>query len=97
MVEKDITGLNISVPLSIFREGNRFVAYSYALDLSTSGESYEEVRKRFNEIVDIFFEEIIERGTLNEVLGDLGWIQVQKKWNPPVIISQEYQKVKLHI
>lgn len=97
MVKKNIAELNISIPLSIFKENNRFVAYSYALDLSTSGESYEKVRKRFSEIVEIFFEEIVEKGTLNEVLGDLGWIRVQKKWNPPVIVSQEYQKIKLPI
>ncbi|MCK4730518.1 MAG: hypothetical protein KAT28_04315 [Candidatus Aenigmarchaeota archaeon] len=55
----------------------------------------QEVIERFNEITEIFFEEIVGKGTLKEILGDLGWTIIQKKWMPPVIISQEYQKIKL--
>jgi len=38
--------------------------------LSTSGENYERVRKRFNELR--FFEETTEKGTLDEIPRDLG-------------------------
>ncbi|MFH1226029.1 MAG: hypothetical protein V1684_01955, partial [bacterium] len=83
--------LEIKLPVSILREGERFVAYTPALDLSTSGQSYEEVKKRFSEIVNIFFEELIKKNTIEEVLQDLGWQHIQTGWNPPVMISQESQ------
>lgn len=89
--------LKVKIPVSIMKEDKKFVAYSPALDLSTSGESYKEVKKRFGEIVNIFFEELIKKGTLEEVLRDLGWKKVQKKWTPPAIISQESQTVEVSV
>ena len=87
--------LEFKLPVSILREGKKYVAYTPALDLSTSGVSYEEVKKRFSEIVNIFFEELIKKGTLEGVLRDLGWKRIQAKWNPPVVISQESQTVRV--
>jgi len=87
--------LEISLPVSILREGKRFVAYTPALDLSTSANSFEKVRERFNEIVNILFEELIKKGTLEDVLRDLGWKKVQRKWTPPVVVSQESQTVRV--
>ena len=87
------TGLEFKLSVSVLREGKSFIVYSPALDLSTSGKTYEEARERFNEIVNIFFEEIIKKGTLEGVLKDLGWKHAKKRWNPPVVISQESQTV----
>lgn len=72
-----------------------YVAYTPALDLSTSGKTHKEVQKRFNEIVDIFFEEIIERGTLDEVLAGLGWEKVRREWVPPTVISHTIQPMNI--
>ncbi|MCG2686491.1 hypothetical protein L6258_03970 [Candidatus Parcubacteria bacterium] len=82
----------VSLPVSIFREGGCFVAYSPALDLSTSAMSYEKVRERFGEAVQIFFEEILDKGTVDEVLTELGWQKVRRRWEPPVLVSQESEK-----
>jgi len=87
--------LEFKLPVSILREDKRFVAYTPALDLSTSGKSYKEAKKRFEEIVTIFFEELIKKGTLEEVLRSLGWKRVQSKWNPPIVISQESQTIRV--
>lgn len=87
--------LELKLPISILREDKKYVAYTPALDLSTSGKNYEEVKKRFNEIVNIFFEELIKKGTLDEVLRGLGWKRVQAKWNPPIVVSQESQAVRV--
>ena len=80
-MKPDFLQLNID----ILKQGNRYVAYSPALDISTSGKSEEEVRKRFAENVEIFFEELNEAGTLKEVLYELGWKKVSKKWQPPQV------------
>lgn len=64
--------LELSLPVSVLKEGKYFIAYSPALDLSTSGKSFTEAKNRFGEAVQIFFEELLEKGTLNEVLVELG-------------------------
>lgn len=87
--------LKFNLPVSILREQKKYVAYSPALDLSTSGRSYEEAKKRFSKSVNIFFDELIKKGTLEDVLRDLGWQRIQEKWNPPIIISQESQMVQV--
>ncbi len=93
------TKFEISIPVSILKEGKRFVAYTPALDISTSGKTYEETQKRFSEIVSIFIEEIVKKGTVNEVLRDLGWRKIKTKdklnWAPPVVVSQDTQLIKV--
>lgn len=92
-----MTRLNLQLPVSIFREGKHYIAFTPVLDLSTSGKDYAEVMRRFGEIVAIFFEELIKKGTLGEVLTNLGWQRVKKQWTPPVLISQESRQIKLAI
>jgi hypothetical protein len=87
--------LQFKLPVSIIREGKKYIAYTPVLDLSTSANSFEVAKKRFGELVYIFFEELIKKGTLEEVLRDLGWRKVQKNWNPPVVISQDFHTVCL--
>lgn len=85
----------IKLPVSILKEGKKFIAHSPALDLSTSGKTYREVKKRFAEIVNIFFEEIGRKGVSEEVLKELGWMKTQARWQPPILISQESEVVKV--
>ena len=87
--------LEFNLPVSVLREGNKYIAYTPALDLSTSGKTCQEAKKRFEEIVSIFFEEIIREGTVDDVLLNLGWERAQKSWMPPVLVSQESQAIKL--
>jgi len=87
--------LEFKLPVSFLREGKKYVAYTPALDLSTSSRTYDEAKRRFSEVVSIFFEELIKKGTLDEVLRGLGWKRVQSKWSPPIIISQELQSVRV--
>jgi len=87
--------LKLSLPVSFLREGDCFIAYSPALDLSTSANSFEKAKKRFVEATEIFFEELLEKGTLNEVLLELGWEKVKKQWVPPVIVAHEDVEVDI--
>lgn len=68
--------LKVKLPVSVFKEGRHFITYTTALDLSTSGKTYAEVKRRFDEAVKIFFEEIIEKGTFEEILQELGWRKI---------------------
>ena len=87
--------LEFSLPVSILREGKKYIAYTPALDLSTSGNTFDQAKKRFDEIVHLFFEEIVKENTIEKVLTELGWQKVNAKWNPPIVVSSESQLVKL--
>lgn len=81
--------LLFNLPVIITKQNKRFVAYTPALDISTSGKSAKEARERFVELATVFLEEIIAAGTVTDVLSELGWKRVQRKWNPPEMISAQ--------
>lgn len=56
--------VDVNIPVSIFKEGETFVAYSPVLDISTSANEFETVRRRFHEVVELFFEETSKKGTV---------------------------------
>lgn len=88
----------IQLQVSFLKEGDHFVAYSPALDLSTSGNTYEKAKKRFGEAANVFLEELCRAGTLGLTLKELGWRQkTEKRWDPPIIVSQETQAVEIPI
>lgn len=87
--------LHVKVPVSFFREGKRFVAHSPVLDLSTSGKTLGEARRRFAEVVEIFFEELEDLGTTDEVLTGLGWQRQKRAWQPPVPVSQDIEDIRV--
>lgn len=86
---------NVKLSVFIFREGKRFIAYTPSLDLSTSGKTFKETQKRFEEAVQILFEELEAKGTREEVLSNLGWRKVERRWQSPVTIAHEMREVKI--
>ena len=89
--------VQLNLPVTFLREKKRFVAYSPALDLSTSGKNFEDAQKHFAEIARIFFEEIMGKGTIDEVLGNLGWEKIKAKWQPPVVISNQPETISIPV
>ncbi len=88
----------VNLPVSFLKEGNKFIAYTPALDLSTCGNTFEQAKKRFTEALQIFIHELIKMGTLEQVLSDCGWKKVARPrshWVPPVLVGQEQQSVKI--
>ncbi len=87
--------MQVQLQTSFIREGNRFIVYAPALDISTSGKTLAQAKKRFSELVEIFFDELHRHGTLREALTELGWQEVNERWTPPAIIGQESHTVKI--
>jgi len=77
----------LQIPVLFFKEGKKVIAYTPALDLSTFGKTLVEAQKRFNEVVTIFFEEIIKMGTIEDVLLECGWEKKRNEYLPPSVIS----------
>ncbi|MBL7058181.1 hypothetical protein ISS03_02480 [Patescibacteria group bacterium] len=89
--------LNLNLSVSIFKEGKYFIAYSSALDISTAGKTFEESKKRFNEVVQIFFEETSKKGKLEETLSNLGWQKIKQQWSPPTFISHIQEEIRVQV
>ena len=80
---------SFTLPVVITKQNKRFVAYTPALDISTSGKSEKDAKEKFVELANIFLEEIHEAGTEKEVLTELGWRKREKKWTPPEVVSAQ--------
>ncbi|MGB4076633.1 MAG: hypothetical protein WBK28_02940 [Minisyncoccia bacterium] len=92
-MEHKMHNLEVNLPVAFIQEGEQVVAYTPALDISTSGKDEAEAKVRFNELVNIFFADLIENGTVDEVLSDLGWHKGQLAWTPPRISQSLYVKL----
>lgn len=88
--------LSVELPVVFIEEDETVIAYTPALDLSTCGSSRAEADKMFQEAVRIFFNDLVENNTADEVLGGLGWKrdEIKSSWIPPKI-SQESVGVKI--
>jgi len=94
-MHKNVKDLRLSV--SVLKEGKRYIAYSPALDLSTSGKSPKDVKRKFEEITKVFFDELIVSGNMEEVLRNLGWRRIHKEWNPPRVVENTSQKIRVPV
>lgn len=85
--------ISYSLPVTIFREGEAFVAYTPALDLSSVGKTEVDAKRMFAEAVESFFEELTNMGTTESVLKDLGWTNINGKFAPPHVVEQSLMNV----
>ncbi|MCK4261629.1 hypothetical protein KAX00_00820 [bacterium] len=95
---KKMRSYEVDLPVTFLKEGKKFIAYTPALDLSTCGDDFDQAKKRFEEIVRIFLEELFKMGTLESVLLECGWKKVSRPklhWVPPVIISRTEESFKV--
>ena len=93
------------IPVIIFKEEDGYIAYSPALDLTTCGDSFEEAKSFFAEAVELFLEEVVEMGTLENVLEECGWKKVvvskrgkkksETEWIPPTVVSKYDTEISL--
>ena len=87
--------LQFSLPISIVKEGKTFVAHTSVLDISTCANSLKEVKDRFIELVEIFFEELEKKGTTDEVLESMGWQKIESSWEPPVEVEHSIEQFQV--
>lgn len=88
----------VTLMVAFYRESNKFIAYSPALDLSTCGDTQEQAKRRFEEALQLFLEETDKMGSLEDVLLDCGWKKIghpQRHWQPPIFVGQTQKEVHL--
>ncbi len=58
----------------VWREGQMYVSYCRELDLASCGRTVEEAWKNLHEAFEIFLEETVKKGTLQELLEEAGLV-----------------------
>lgn len=81
---KKVSSAVLSIPVFYLREGRAYIAYTPTLDLSASGTTVARAKKNFETTLRLFLDELIARGTLADVLRDMGWSKHDRRWRPPV-------------
>ena len=69
---------NLRLQVDFIKEGDTYIAYSSALDISTCGILFLRHKKLRKTCTDIFAE-LIKMRTLDDVLSSLGWKRVEIK------------------
>src|SRR5258706_4375377 len=78
---------DFSFDVHIFKEGDTYVAYVPALDLSSCGATDEEARRNIRDAVRGFLAASADMGTLYEILEEAGYQQEGDDWRAPEFVS----------
>jgi predicted RNase H-like HicB family nuclease len=91
-MKNQISNKKVSLKVDVLKEGDAWVVYSPALDLSAHGSTEREALSMFDEAVHLFLQELREMGTFEEVLTELGWHErKEQEWQPPRITHRDFQ------
>ena len=71
----------------IFKEGDAYVAYAPALDLSSCGDTDEAARRNIRDAVRGFLAASEKMGTLAEILEEAGYRRQGESWQAPEFVS----------
>ena len=80
---------NVEYTVHIWKEGDQFVAHAMPLDVMSSGPTPEKARKALDEAVHLFLVTAMDRGTLEEVLQEVGYEFQQGSWVGPSWVAIE--------
>ena len=67
-------GIEFRLPAKIRKKGKWYVSSCASLDVHSQGHTREEARQNLIDALDFFLESCFERGTLEEVLRDAGFV-----------------------
>ena len=78
---------DFSFDVHIFKEGDTYVAYVPALDVSSCGATDDAARRNIRDAVRGFLESSADLGTLDEILQEAGYEREGHKWRAPEFVS----------
>jgi predicted RNase H-like HicB family nuclease len=78
---------DFSFDTHMFKEGETYVAYVPALDVSSCGATDEEARRNIRDAVRGFLAASADMGTLNEILEEAGYEPDGDGWRAPEFVS----------
>ncbi|MFI5195685.1 MAG: type II toxin-antitoxin system HicB family antitoxin, partial [Chitinophagales bacterium] len=66
--------IEIQLGVLIFQEGDSYLAYCPALELSTYGDSINDAKEAFEDLITSYAEDCQKMGTLEKDLAAHGWV-----------------------
>lgn len=84
----DVIELQLNV--LVFQQGDYFVAYCPSVNLSSYGDTIEDAKAGFDEVMEAYLEDCKENGSLHQDLIKNGWtlnIKNHKKAEPPATVD----------
>ena len=66
------TNIKAAIPVIYLKEGETFICYSPAFDLTAHGDSFEDAERSFAHTLKLFVEQVSKKGTWHEVLEEHG-------------------------
>jgi hypothetical protein len=81
---------DFSFDAHIFKEGDTYVAYVPALDLSSCGATDDEARRNIRDAVRGFLAASADLGTLDEILAESGYEPEGEGWRGPQFVSVDH-------
>lgn len=86
---------DLGLVLYTYEEEGRRVAYTPSLELSGIGDTDDEAIKDLSEVIQITFDYALTKGSVHEMLFDLGWKKVSEKMIEAPVFSDEDLKHKI--
>jgi hypothetical protein len=82
--------VQIEFTVQIWREGEQYIAHAMPLDVASSGDSPAAARAALDEAVRLFVKTADARGTLAEVLEEVGYAPDGARWRGPTWVGVEH-------
>jgi predicted RNase H-like HicB family nuclease len=95
IIHKEDNFIKVGIEVLLGKQGDYYVTYCSALELSSYGKTEKEAKKNFEIELEIFLEETEKKGTLEKLLLKLGWCL--KQGSIPSYVPPKTQKHSLLI
>jgi hypothetical protein len=82
--------IELQLNVLVFQQGDYYVAFCPSLNLSSYGDSVDDAKVGFDEVMTSYLEDCKENNSLHEDLLKNGWtfnIQNHKKAEPPAMVE----------
>lgn len=82
--------IELRLNVLVFQEGDYYVAFCPSLNLSSYGDSVDDAKTGFDEVMTSYLEEGKENGSLQDDLIKNGWtfnLENNKKAEPPAMVE----------
>lgn len=87
----------VALPVMLIREDGMIVAYTPALNLGSCGRNQSEAVRRLGHAIRLFFTELVEMGTLDKALRELGWTKSENKRYTVPRLSEQPGRIQRNI
>ena len=82
--------LELQLNVLVFQQGDYYVALCPSLNLSSYGDTIEDAKEGFDEVMETYLEDCRENGSLHQDLIKNGWvlhIENSKRADPPAMVD----------